>query len=113
MIGNMLDPAVSADGMKGGLGVGGTSEPNIKAEGAEHIHQHGIGHSGNPSQSSYGAGQSYQSVGPNTGRGELGQTEQHRSGVDYVKDAAGVGSGSSASGSGLGAGYGVLSRRVK
>jgi len=41
MAGNLFDPKVNADGQKGGIGVGGTSEQNIRQEGAEHISNRG------------------------------------------------------------------------
>jgi len=112
--GNMLDPAVSADGMKGGRGVGGTAEPAVRDEGQEHIQKHGYGDEQDPSVAhaegqgvgGLPSGQAYQSVGPQSGSRELGAGQQHREGIEYIRGAAGIHDTGSGVGSGLGSGVG-------
>lgn len=105
MAGNVLDPNVHADGMKGGKGVGGTSEHTIKDEAREHI---GGGSSGYV-QGSTGLGQSSSGLDSQAGRstgldqnsGVASGVSSGAHGVGHSETGAGYGSSNTAS-SGLG-----------
>ncbi|KAK3072609.1 hypothetical protein LTR53_006519 [Teratosphaeriaceae sp. CCFEE 6253] len=79
MAGNMFDPNVKADGKMGsGQGVGGTSERNVKQEGAEHLRQ------------TTGSSTGYTSGGASEGVGGL---SSQQGGDEYSRDMTGGGSG--------------------